>query len=30
MALRTGWTIEEVKRLTPREIVTILEELESG
>ena len=30
MAIRTGWTIDQVKALKPREIVTILEELESG
>jgi hypothetical protein len=30
MAIRLGRPIDEIKRLSPREIVTILEELERG
>ena len=27
LALRTGWTLDEVKKLSGREVVTIIEEL---
>jgi len=30
LALRTGWTLSEVKKLSGREVVTILEELGDG
>ena len=27
LALRTGWTLDEVRKLSGREVVTIIEEL---
>ena len=29
LAIATGWTLSEVKKLTGREVVTIMEELKS-